>query len=146
SGATAISRTRPRTAPEASRTVAPSNSDKATRDMSLGQSLITARGAPPFPRRRGPTPGAIGSRLPLALARRPSFAGLPSSGPPQRGCRVGDPGTSLGPQALSLLAGPHPRSLSLGGPASPGCLPAGHPNTAAALGTRRLARAAGAIT
>src|SRR5207249_11638851 len=36
-GATAISRTRPRTVPEASRTVAPSSSDKATRDMHLGR-------------------------------------------------------------------------------------------------------------
>src|SRR5436305_2093370 len=37
-----------------------------------------------------------------------------------------------------------PRSRSLGGPASPGFPPASHPNAAAALGTRRLARAAGA--
>ena len=34
-GAIAISRTRPRTAPEASRTVAPSSSDRATTDMDL---------------------------------------------------------------------------------------------------------------
>src|SRR5438105_8778904 len=34
-----------------------------------------------------------------------------------------------------MLAGPHPRSRSLGGPASPGFPPAGHPNAVAALGT-----------
>src|SRR5438093_645798 len=87
---------------------------------------------------------ARGAPPPLALARRPGGAGLPSA-------------ASLGPQALLLcsraptptrsrsaarrrraslrrlaraagappmLAGPHPHSLSLGGPASPGFPPA----------------------
>src|SRR5437667_9895162 len=123
--------------------------------MSLGQSLITARGAPP----------------PLALARRPSFAGLPSSGPPQRGCRGGDPGTSLGPQALSLLAGPNvvcgagapPPTLLFGASAPRNRLKAAARSRSAVRlrratfqratptrlprwGPRHLARAAGAIT
>src|SRR5947208_3058943 len=34
-----------------------------------------------------------------------------------------------------MLVGPHPHSLSLGGPASPGFPPAGHPTAAAGLGT-----------
>src|SRR3989441_609842 len=46
----------------------------------------------PFAMLAGPTP--------LARARRRRFASLPSSGPPQRGSRVGDPGASRWPQAL----------------------------------------------
>src|SRR5437867_1216706 len=38
-------------------------------------------------------------------------------------------------QLFLMLAGPHPRSLSLGGAASPRFPPAGHPNAGAALGT-----------
>src|SRR5438046_1294143 len=79
----------------------------------LGAVIFPARGAPP----------------PLARARRRGFAALP-------------PGASRGPQALSLLAGPHPRSLALGGAASPPFPPAPHAGrrrshgTAAILGSR----------
>src|SRR5437588_3199144 len=68
-----------------------------------------SRGAPPpradalAPSRSGVsrTERRHGAPPPLALTRRPGFAGLPSGGPPQRAQpRVGDPGASLGPQAL----------------------------------------------
>src|SRR2546428_7142149 len=65
------------------------------RRLARAAGAFTAHGAPP----------------PLALARRRGFAALPS-------------GASLGPQARSLLTGPHPRSLSLGGAASPRYPPA----------------------
>ena len=46
---------------------------------------------------------AHGAPPPRALARRRRSAALPSGGPPQRGDRVGDPGASLGPQALANI-------------------------------------------
>src|SRR5207247_318730 len=86
-----------------------------------GRRFMCSRGPTFFLQRWGPTPALLlgaraprnGSGLPLALTRRPGFAGLPS-------------GASLGPQALHyfMLVGPHPHSLSLGGPASPGFPPA----------------------
>src|SRR5437763_7865007 len=99
------------------------------------QDLFTARGAPP----------------PLALTRRPGFAGLPSGGPPQRGCRVGDPGASLGPQALFTARGARPplalarrpgfAGLPSGGPPQRGCR-VGDPG--ASLGPQALVTARGA--
>src|SRR5436309_2553006 len=84
----------------------------------LKVAALCARAAPPFFYSAGAPPQRCraprnGSGLPLALTRRPGFAGLPS-------------GASLGPQALHyfMLVGPHPHSLSLGGPASPGFPPA----------------------
>src|SRR5438094_8324520 len=127
------------------------------RSLSLGGPA--SPGFPPAPRSgRRRFSYARGALPPLALTRRPGFAGLPS-------------GASLGPQALFLcsrgptpapshsaaplrrasllrlaraagafpmLAGPHPRSLSLGGPASPGFTPA--PRS----GRRRFSYARGA--
>src|SRR5712692_1155335 len=71
-------------------------------------SVLSARGAPPSPVRRGPTPVALGSGLPLALTRRLSHR---SRGPHHRsphlahtrstraqGCRA-----SFGPQALCSM-------------------------------------------
>src|SRR5438552_1031844 len=60
------------------------------------------------------------SRGPIPARSR--FAALPSGGPPQRGCHVRDPGASLGPPALHLLAGPH---ISHGAGAPPPALGSG---------------------
>ena len=65
--------------------------------MLAGPHLLHGAGAPP------PARSAQGCRsLSLGGASSKAQDALPSGGPPQRGCRVGDPGASLGPQALHI--------------------------------------------
>ena len=85
------------------------------------QQFSYARGAPLSSVRWGPTPSSPGSRLSLARVQALSACGRSrartretsaggggaptaleedSLSPPQRGCRVGGPGSSRGPQAL----------------------------------------------
>src|SRR2546426_12565831 len=84
----------------------------------LGSGLLSQRRGPTpgalgsglLSQRRGPTPSALGSGLSLARARRRSCAALPSGGPLQRGCRVGDPGASRWPLAQALIGPPSTES------------------------------------